>query len=216
MELNDIVYGNPPFDFVRSWKDEGLKKFQLSKEKGILEEFIKKYPHPKNDSEQTKNELKYLTEKGKSLTEKEKKLCKQLDDQTDMYNFFSKFAEKFGITVSAEELDKMTDEYWGIVSYIKFRLNRPRPFQLSYYYKLPLFPFVKSTSANSASYPSGHIFEFLLIIDYLTKKNPELKDKFGNLYKQIRNVREWSGVHYPSDTKGSEMLFKLLKEKGII
>lgn len=214
MEINDIAYGNPPLEYIKSWEDKGLEKFREAKQKGVLDEFISKYPHPANDSEETKAELKLLTEKTGKLTSEEKKLCDDLDE--DIYEFFEKFCDKIGLDVREDELEAVADKYWGIVSYIKFKLNRPRPFQLGWYYKLKLFPNVQSKSANSAAYPSGHTFEFLLLIDYLTKKHPEHKEKFGQLYKKIRDVRILSGVHYPSDTKGSEILFKMLKDKGII
>lgn len=214
MEINDIAYGNPPLEYIKSWQDKGLEKFRTAKQSGVLDEFISKYPHPKNDSEETKSELKLLTEKTGNLTNEEQKLCKDLDE--DLYEFFEKFCAKIGLDTTEDELEAEADKYWGIVSYIKFKLNRPRPFQLGWYYKLKLFPNVVSKSANSAAYPSGHTFEFLLLIDYLTKKHPEHKEKFAELYKKIRDVRILSGVHYPSDTKGSEILFKMMKDRGII
>jgi hypothetical protein len=48
------------------------------------------------------------------------------------------------------------------------------------------------------------------------KLKPSSKDYFLDLYKKIKDVRELSGVHYPSDGDGSEELFKLMLKYKII
>jgi hypothetical protein len=214
MELNDIVYGNPPLEWFESWKHEGKEKFNLAKEKGVIDEFISKYPCPTNDSETTRKELEYLASKSKELSEDEKGLAIMLDE--NQYEFFAQLCSHLGGNTTAEQFEKYVGQYWGIISYIKFKINRPRPFQLAPYYKLPVFPLILTNSANSSAYPSGHVFEYLLILDYLKKLHPEHKSKLAEVYKKIRHTREWLSVHYPSDTVGAEKLFLLLKEKGIV
>lgn len=214
IHINDIGYGNPPLEYLKSWEDKGLRKFGAAMKAGVIDRFIMDYPHPPNDSLHTQSELLYLESLTDNLTGEQMKLCKDMDE--GHYHFYSLFCSTLGLEVSSEELEKMVEEYWGIISYIKFRLNRPRPYQLGWYYKLRLFPNVTSQSANSASYPSGHVFEFLLITDYLSKKFPQHSGTFNDLYLRIKNVRELSGVHYPSDTEGSEILFSMLKQANII
>lgn len=213
INLNDIVYGNPPLKAIETIQGSGKEKLKLALDSGVIDEFLMHNPAPANDSEETLSELKELAAKGK-LTADENAICEALDE--DIYGFFSEYAKRLGIEITAKELDDLTDKYWGIISYIKMKVNRPRPFQLAWYRGVRLFPNINAASANSASYPSGHTFEFLVIMDVLVKKSPETKAQLKALYEKIRNVREISGLHYPSDTKGSEELFGLLKSKGII
>jgi hypothetical protein len=214
MELNDIVYGNPPLEWFDSWKLEGKDKFELAQQKGVIEEFLSNHPCPENDSDTTKKELEYLASKPKQISEEEEGLAIILDE--NHYDFFEQLCSQLGGNTTAEQFEKYVGQYWGIISYIKHKINRPRPFQLAPYYKLPVFPTVITNSANSASYPSGHVFEYLLILDYLKRLHPEHKSKLAEVYKKIRHTREWLAVHYPSDTIGSEKLFLLLKKKGVI
>jgi hypothetical protein len=81
--------------------------------------------------------------------------------------------------------------------------------------EIPLHPVI-ATDANSAAYPSGHTMDFLIIIHNFKKKKPELGEKLEELYKKVRHVREMSGVHYPSDRKISEILFKKLLDANLI
>jgi len=214
MELNDIVYGNPPLEWALSWKQEGKEKFNLAQQKGVIDEFLSKHPCPTNDSEITKKELEYLASKTKELSEEEEGLALMLDDSH--YDFFEHICREFGGNTSAEQFEQYVGQYWGIISYLKYEINRPRPFQLASYRNIPLFPISNTSSGNSASYPSGHVFEYLLCLDYLKRLHPEHKSKLAEIYKKIRHTREWIGVHYPSDTIASEKLFLLLKKNGIV
>ena len=83
------------------------------------------------------------------------------------------------------------------------------------YLNIDLNPMV-TTDANSAAYPSGHTIDFLVIIYNFIKIKPSTKNSLLRLYEKIRNVRQLSGVHYPSDTKCSEILFKKMLEHNII
>jgi acid phosphatase (class A) len=102
-----------------------------------------------------------------------------------------------------------------LLFYLKDKFNRPRPYQLAKEYGLDLHP-ITATDANSAAYPSGHTLDFLNIIIHLGKMKPEAADELDDLYDDIKRVRELSGLHYPSDRKISEYLFKeLIKNKLI-
>jgi acid phosphatase (class A) len=214
MELNEIVYGNPPLKWVTIWKEEGKEKFNLAKEQGVIDEFLSKYPCPTNDSDTTRKELEQLVSKTKELSEEERGLAEILDE--DSFEFWEKLCRELGGNTSANQFQEYVEKFRGILCYLKFKINRPRPFQLASYYKIAVFPLMNTSSTNTASYPSGHTFEYLLILDYLKKIHPEHKSKLAEIYKKIRHTREWLGVHYPSDTVGAEKLFLLLKKNGIV
>lgn len=216
MELNDIVFGNPPLEDVLTLKSGGSAAFNRAKSAGLIDRFINDFPPPANDSEETIRELKGLAKLTQSLTPEEKRLCQQLDPESGIYEFFSTELADMGVRITPEAIDRITERYWGIVTFIKHRINRPRPHQLAHYHRIPLYPAIYSVTADTAAYPSGHTFEFLLIIDYITKQKPKLKTELMKLYRQIRRIREMAGLHYPSDTVGSERLFAMCKREGII
>jgi hypothetical protein len=59
-------------------------------------------------------------------------------------------------------------------------------------------------------------FQLFTTLHNFKKKKPELGEKLDELYKKVRHVREMSGVHYPSDRKISEILFKKLLDANLI
>ena len=86
-------------------------------------------------------------------------------------------------------------------------------YQLAKELNLPLYP-ITASDANSAAYPSGHTLDFLVILYHFGKMKPEIAEEVDELYHKIKRVRELSGLHYPSDRKISEYLFKeLIKYK---
>ena len=102
-----------------------------------------------------------------------------------------------------------------ICSYLKDKFNRARPYQLAREMGLNLYPVIR-TDANSASYPSGHSMDFLIILYHFGKLKPESIKILNNFYQKIKNVRELSGVHYPSDRKVSEYIFKQLVKNKLL
>jgi len=130
-------------------------------------------------------------------------------------DFFVIVAKKLGLDVSKKQIENWVNDLEPLLFYLKDKFNRPRPYQLAKEYGMDLHP-IKAPFAISASYPSGHSLEFLTIIIHLVKMKPEAAAELDVLYNDIKRVRELSGVHYPSDRKVSEYLFKeLLKNKLI-
>lgn len=214
MDINDIKYGTIPLHQVQSFKT-GIGKEVLDEaiRLGVIDEFLKSTP-PKNNSEETINELHYLVEIQKSLTDNDKNMCHILEHKH--YQFFAKFCNSIGIDVETEEsIKSLSQPFDGLLSYVKFKFNRPRPHQLALYHNIPLFPLI-ATDANSPAYPSGHSLDFLIIIHKLKQKYPDYRSNFDALYSKIKDVREKSGVHYPSDRMASEILFDLLLNYGLI
>jgi acid phosphatase (class A) len=99
--------------------------------------------------------------------------------------------------------------------YLKDKFNRPRPYQLADVLELELYPIIR-TDANSAAYPSGHSLDFLVTLYHFGKMKPDAAEEIDEFYHEIKRVRELSGVHYPSDRKISEYLFKQLVKHNLI
>jgi hypothetical protein len=212
LDLNDIKYGTIPIFHVESIKT-GSAIIKKCEDNGIIDHMLNN-PPPTNDSDETKNELLELQTLTKNASEDDYKLCDVLEHKH--YDFFAKFCNKLGLTDETEtSIKALSEEFDGLVNYIKFKINRPRPHQLAIYYDIPLFPIV-STDANSPSWPSGHSVDFLIILHRLKQKYPNNVSDFDLLYTKIKDVRQLSGVHYPSDKDGADTLVTMLIENNLI
>ncbi len=212
MDLNDIKYGTIPIFHVESIKT-GSVIIKKCEELGILDHMFNN-PPPNNDSNETKNELLELQKLTENASEMDYKLCDVLEHKH--YDFFAKFCNKIGIDCETEEsIKSLSKEFDGLVNYIKFKVNRPRPHQLAIYYDIPMFPII-STNANSPAWPSGHSVDFLIILYKLKQKYPDNVDDFDALYTKIKDIRQLSGVHYPSDKEAAQVLVSSLIQNKLI
>ena len=85
---------------------------------------------------------------------------------------------------------------------LKKFINRPRPIQISKNIKL-----LKSKTANTPSFPSGHAAQAYILADYLSKIYPNKKNLFEKIADRCNDCRIKAGLHYPSDGKYSKLLF---------
>jgi acid phosphatase (class A) len=214
MNIDDLKYGNlrkSHFDKIKEDKDEMLSEALKA---GIISDILKNYPPPSNSSDETKKELEYLKQITDSATKEDVKFCNLMEDHH--YKFFEKVAKDLGIDGVTEDVIKgWCDSVDPIIFYLKHKINRPRPFQLAYYLGIDMYQLI-STNANSAAYPSGHTMDFLVILFRFSKLRPDLVNKFDEIYQKVENVRQLSGVHYPSDKVVSEILFNKLVKAGIL
>lgn len=213
MDLDNLTYGNIPYKQIKKIKKDRAGLLKKSVEAGIISDILKNHPYPKNTSDTTKREIEYLNKLTDNATDDDVMFCKIMENHH--YEFFEKVAKKIDIDVSLDDIQKWVGDVDPIIFYLKYKFNRPRPYQLANYLNIDLNPII-TTDANSSAYPSGHTVDFLVIIYNLIKLKPDAKKELVDLYKKIRNVRQLSGVHYPSDTKCSEILFKKLLQNKII
>ena len=61
------------------------------------------------------------------------------------------------------------DDIYPLILKLKYKYQRPRPYQLAQYYKLKLFP-LRSNSVGTPSFPSGHTIQSQLILGVLGQK----------------------------------------------
>ena len=213
MSLDDIKYGNTTREQNLKVKEDRSGIIKACEEKGIIKDILENYPFPTNTSDETKNELEYLTKVTKEASEEDLNFCKLIE--TNHYDFFVIVAKKLGLNVSKEEILKWVEDIDPVLFYLKDKFNRPRPYQLAKELNLPLFP-ITASDANSAAYPSGHTLDFLVILYHFGKMKPEIAEEVDELYHKIKRVRELSGLHYPSDRKISEYLFKELIKYNLV
>jgi hypothetical protein len=214
MNVDDVKYGNLRKSHFDKIKKDRAGMLSEALKAGIISDIVENYPFPPNSSKKTKGELEYLKQITDSATEEDKKFCNLMEDHH--YKFFEKVAIDLGMEGLTEEIiEGWCKDVDPIIFYLKNKFNRPRPYQLAYHLGIDLYPII-STDANSAAYPSGHTMDFLVILFRFSKLRPDLVDKFDEIYQKVENVRQLSGVHYPSDKKVSEILFSKLVKAGIL
>jgi hypothetical protein len=214
MNVDELVYGHMPIEHILRWKSgEGSKVLFDAKLEGVIDEFVKNHKPPLNSSKETLLELEHVETLLKGADELDKVFCKAMEE--NHFLFFEQVCKNLGLKETEKDFSNVVHPYLGILFWLKMKFNRPRPSQLGWYLKKPIFPIVM-TDASSPAYPSGHSLDFLLIIHYLKSKYPEHSSSFEKLYERIKDVRELSGVHYPSDRRGSEILFQMLLDSGLV
>jgi hypothetical protein len=214
MNVDELVYGHMPIEHILHWKNgDGVRLLFDAKLEGVIDEFVNNHKPPLNSSEETLSELEYVETLLKGADELDKVFCKAMEE--NHYLFFEQVCKNLGLNETEKDFRNVVHPYFGILFWLKMKFNRPRPSQLGWYLKKPIFSLI-TTDANSPAYPAGHSLDFLLIIHYLKTKYPHHSTAFDKLYERIKDVRELSGVHYPSDRRGSEILFQMLLDSGLV
>jgi acid phosphatase (class A) len=213
MNLDDLRYGNPTKELYDKVQNDKAGVLKASLDNGIVKDILKNHPFPANSSEETKTELEYLVKINKEADEEDFRFCELIE--THHYKFFEIVGKKLGLDVTEKEIEDWCSDIDPVLFYLKDKFNRPRPYQLAKELGLELYP-ITATDASSAAYPSGHTLDFLVILYHFGKMKPEAADEIDDFYHQIKRVRELSGLHYPSDRKVSEYLFKQLIKNGLI
>lgn len=213
MNLDDIKYGNHAKSHEDMIKADKTGILKACMDKGIVKDILENHPFPANSSDETRNELDYLLDITTDMDDDDFKFCYLLE--MHHYDFLALVGKKLGLNVDKEMVKQLCDNINPVLFYLKDVFNRPRPYQLAKEFKLPIFPIIQ-TDASSASYPSGHSLDFLVTLYHFGKLKPEAAEEIDEFYHKIKRVRELSGVHYPSDRKVSEYLFKQLVKHNLI
>ena len=194
IQIDELVYGTPTKEqsILISNQGKALKSL-LASDKAKY--FFNK-PYPNNVSVEVRKELQELQALTENISKSDLEFAKI--SEKDHYQSWVDFLYANGMTVSRSFLDKITDNTDGLIYSLKYHYNRPRPFQLSYYHKLPVSQTI-TTNANSPAFPSGHAFESKLFSLILSEKYPHAKAKIDAFGVKHAESRLYAGVHYRSD-----------------
>ena len=160
---------------------ELLKDFNIKK-------YLDKKP-PSDNSFTTMQEIKELKK-----TPINKNFVKEKDN---IVKVFSKIVDERKL------MQKLVDESAPLLLKIKKHHNRPRPYELDKSLKA-----VKMKSMDTASYPSGHSAQGMLIGMVLSDKYPSKRNKLMKTAKDISKSRNIAHAHYKSDSKFGEDIGK--------
>jgi hypothetical protein len=204
--ITKLVYSQDGMDEKR------LKKVEFSKNEGLFKDFnYDKYKitnPPKNSSMQTYSELNYLMDLPEDFD--------YVKEHDDIEKVFESVCIEHNIKFPKELVNDLIKSSAGIILDLKFKFNRPRPFQLASHYNMKLSENVLE-SMKTPSYPSGHSIQGILVGKVLQTKLPITTDSFLEAGKRISYSRNIGRAHYPSDSKVGEdigtAMYEFIKNK---
>jgi len=207
---------------LKSLVSEGLKDMVFSKtikprHKERMEQKVTLFPEnpkltikepPANESTKTRSELFYLISYNDGVIDN--KMVKKYDD---IINSFMPYVEKNNLEVSSDELMEIFKQSSKFITTLKYKFNRPRPYQVADHYGIDDFKRHKLDSAQSPSYPSGHALQGRLIGLILTDKDPKHQNEYMAVSQKISDSRIMARAHYESDKVYGEKLADELYEQ---
>ena len=167
-------------------------------------------PPPANDSNETRTELFKLLAYNDGVIDR--KMVKEFDDMREPY---MELVNKYNLDVTKDDLQQIIDEGAKFTLKIKYKFNRPRPYQIAEHYGIEDFKRHKLDTAKTPSYPSGHALQGRLIGLILTDKDPEHQNEYMAVSQKISDSRIMARAHYPSDKEYGEKLADELYEQMI-
>ena len=194
---------------------EGLKNMVFSKtmkprHKKRMEQKVTLFPEnpkltikppPPNESNKTRSEVFYLVSYNDGVIDNE-----MVQAYDDIPKAFMPVIQKNGLQVSNEQLKEIYTQCSKFITKLKYKFNRPRPYQIAEYYGIKDFKIHKLDSAQSPSYPSGHAVQGRVIARYLANKDPENKNEYMMIGHNISESRIMARAHYPTDRKYGDLI----------
>ena len=165
-------------------------------------------PPPANDSNETRTELFKLLAYNDGVIDRD-----MVEKYDDMIKPFMELVEKHNVDVTKDDLQQIIDEGAKFTLKIKYKYNRPRPYQIAEHYGIEDFKTHKLDTANTPSYPSGHALQGRLIGLILTDKDPKHQNQYMAVSQKISDSRIMARAHYPSDKEYGEKLADELYEQ---
>lgn len=189
MFIDKIRFGNPSKEDQHNMQ---VKNFLTL----ALEEDLKQFPFPKNSSRATKEELLMLLDYQKSDTVETRKKVFDVGMVPEIINICA--ANGKDPHVIKQICDQVTHDVLPLITKLKYYYNRPRPYQLAYYFHFALFPDF-SKFVSSPCYPSGHATLGAVICEVLGSRNQGAYAGMKELTGMIAESRLYMGVHYMTD-----------------
>lgn len=194
MQLNDVTFGNPNRQHLIYLETENYLDSLLTE--------LSSNPPPKNESQESSEEISYLIKYTNDLKDNEQLLRRFMLYDTDFEAYMIKRLVDEGIP-EKDVKDLVVEIHKDIVPLLvklKYTYNRPRPYQLAYFKKMPLFVW-RARTADSPSYPSGHCFQSRIYAEVLGNMYPKYYKALNELASDIMWSRQYLGAHYPSDSE---------------
>jgi len=146
--------------------------------------------------------------------------CLEPKELEDMYDddfdwAFEKLCVDNGLKYDKTYFKKLMKECARITIRLKYRFNRPRPYQLAPILGVDILV-EGSETAKTPSFPSGHSMQAMAQALTLGKMYPNIAKDAIKLAKDISMSRIVGGHHYPSDVEYGEFLGQWISQHVVI
>ena len=183
-----------------------MKEKPLKNISGNLNEVNVSAP-PKNDSEETKNELETVKKLSEARSKEDEKSVKDHDD--DVTFAIENYMNENDLEYDEKDIKRIKEAGLGVSRYFKNSFQRPRPWQVAENLSLNIVPMdFPSDSMETPSYPSGHSLQSRLVAEKYAEKYPDHKDGLIAAANECGLGRVKAGWHYPSDHKSGVTIAK--------
>ena len=197
LELNEMTYNDGASERHQNKIDRPITLFE--------DISISLQPFPENTSKKTLEEIKYLSE-----IEEDVDYVRENDKVKES---FGKLHEELGLEYNEDEAGKYLKESSKYIMELKYKFQRPRPYQIAEFYGINLNG-VDLDSMKTPSYPSGHATQGYLLGMIYSERYPQYNEEFIRLAEDIAESRIIGKAHFPSDKKaGIELAEKLFENR---
>ena len=193
LNINEMTYNEGP-----SEKHQGKINYPTTLFNEVM---MEENPFPENSSKETIEELKYL-----STIKTNANFAKEHDD---VEKVFGKKHKELGLEYNKEEAKTLLKQSAKYIMELKYKYQRPRPYQLAEFYGIDLNG-KELDSMKTPSYPSGHAVQGYLLGDIYSERHPEYKKEFIQLGKDVAESRIIAKAHFPSDKEFGKKLAEKL------
>ena len=197
LELNEMTYNEGANEKHQSRIDQPITLFE--------DISISLQPFPENTSKKTLEEIRYL-----SKVEEDGEFVKEHDKVAKV---FGKLHKDLELEYNQDEAKKYLRESAKYIMELKYKHQRPRPYQIAKFYNIDLNG-VDLDSMKTPSYPSGHATQGHLLGMIYAERYPQHRKEFMKLGEDVAESRINGKAHYPSDKKaGIELAEKLFENR---
>jgi len=197
LELNEMTYNEGANEKHQSRIDQPITLFE--------DISISLQPFPENTSKKTLEEVRYLAE-----IEEDGEFVKEHDK---VARVFGKLHKDLELEYNQDEAKKYLRESAKYIMELKYKHQRPRPYQIAKFYNIDLNG-VDLDSMKTPSYPSGHATQGHLLGMIYSERYPQHRKEFMKLGEDVAESRINGKAHYPSDKKaGIHLAEKLFENK---
>lgn len=191
--------------YVKEPKPKHAKRIAAAQDRDWFKVYAEDAPvelYPANSSDVVKAELLNMSTE-QATTRKPGKLEHKYDD--DFLWAFKELVESNGGQWPTDYFKDMVKVAADRTIRLKYKYNRPRPFQLAPYHDVDMTIFGSGT-AKTPSFPSGHTAQSRLVAKVVADKYPELKEEAMKIANDISKSRVVGGHHFMSDIKFGEKI----------
>jgi hypothetical protein len=200
--LDELTYGNPSRDQIEPLNNP-------SEFDNLLPRIFEK-ECPKNSSKATEEELKVLAEYQKGCANLPQSVIDRfVSYDKDVVGTTILFLQKRHKFEMGELINEMIKCTIPLLYKVKYKYQRPRPFQLAEYMDESVYPMFSFTS-DTPSFPSGHAFQMRIITNTVGSIHPTTYQDLKKLSYEVNEQRLYYGLHYPSDIEFANHMADLL------